>query len=256
MKNIQENIYRVKSLMNLLTEGSTNPNDWKVGEYYIQKRNNWGNERVIIKITYKDDSDISFDYVEYNETTKEKIKDGSENKLSVSQVPTLAKDGAIWEESNETVWNEISTSTPTEPNPAEEPKKTETPQYPSENNFLSIADDIYQDLIKGIIPNVKIVSSDKMTYNTDKTKLDSIEFVLQIGGVDFKAAFSEDGLYLEKVSPKKQVRAIWDGKELKYRNIKASELGDKNKLLRLQPDLTLSEQIRILKKYIDKLYLI
>ena len=242
--------------MNLLTEGSTNPNDWKVGEYYIQKRNNWGNERVIIKITYKDDSDISFDYVEYNETTKEKIKDGSENKLSVSQVPTLDKDGAIWEESNETVWNEISTSTPTEPNPAEEPKKTETPQYPSENNFLSIADDIYQDLIKGIIPNVKIVSSDKMTYNTDKTKLDSIEFVLQIGGVDFKAAFSEDGLYLEKVSPKKQVRAIWDGKELKYRNIKASELGDKNKLLRLQPDLTLSEQIRILKKYIDKLYLI
>jgi hypothetical protein len=76
--------------MNLLTEG-TNPNDWKISKYYIQKRNNWGNERVTIKITYKDDSDISFDYVEYNETTKEKIKDGSENKLSVSQVP-LAKD--------------------------------------------------------------------------------------------------------------------------------------------------------------------
>jgi hypothetical protein len=151
---------------------------------------------------------------------------------------------------------EPTTQPTTEPKSAEEPKTTETPQYPSENNFLSIADDIYQDLIKGIIPNVKIVSSDKMTYNADKTKLDSIEFVLQIGGVDFKAAFSEDGLYLEKVSPKKQVRAIWDGKELKYRNIKASELGDKNKLLRLQPDLTLSEQIRILKKYIDKLYLI
>jgi hypothetical protein len=41
-------------------------------------------------------------------------------------------------------------------------------------------------------------------------------------GVDFKAAFSEDGLYLEKVSPKKQVRAISDGKELKYRNIKVN----------------------------------
>jgi len=271
MKNIQENIYRVKSLMNLLTEGSTNPNDWKVGEYYIQKRNSWGNERVIIKITYKDDSDISFDYVEYNETTKEKINAGSENKLSVRQVPTLAKDGAIWEESNETVWNEISTSTTTkptttpkepttipttEPKPTEEPKKTETPSYPSGNNFLSIADDIYQDLIKGIIPNVKIVSSDKITYNSDKTKLDSIEFVLQIEGVNFKAIFSKDGLYLEKVSPKKQVRAIWNGKELKYRNIKSTELGDKNKLLRLQPDLSLSEQVRILKKYIDKLYLI
>jgi hypothetical protein len=152
--------------------------------------------------------------------------------------------------------NEPITEPTTEPKSAEEPKTTETPQYPSENNFLSIADDIYQDLIKGIIPDVKIVSSDKMTYNSDKTKLDSIEFVLQIGGTDFKATFSEDGLYLEKVSPKKQVRAIWNGKELKYRNIKASELGDKNKLLRLQPDLTLSEQVRVLKKYIDKLYLI
>ena len=247
--------------MNLLTEGSTNPNDWKVGEYYIQTRKD-SNIRNIIKITYKDASDISFDYVEYDETTKEKKETGTHDKIGVNQVPTQA-DGAIWEETNETVWNEISTSTttkptttPTEPKPDEEPKKTGTPSYPSENNFLSIADDIYQDLIKDIIPNVKIVSSDKMTYNTDKTKLDSIEFVLQIGGVDFNAAFSEDGLYLEKVSPKKQVRAIWDGKELKYRNIKASELGDKNKLLRLQPDLTLSEQIRILKKYIDKLYLI
>ena len=54
MKNIQENIYRVKTLMNLLTEGSTNPNDWKVGEYYIQTRKG-SNERNIIKITYKDD---------------------------------------------------------------------------------------------------------------------------------------------------------------------------------------------------------
>jgi len=151
MKNIQENIYRVKSLMNLLTEGSTNPKDWKVGEYYIQRRNSWGNERIIIKITYKDESDISFDYLEYNQITKEKTKAGSEDKILVSQVPTQVKDGAIWEETNETVWNEISTSTtttptepknteeptttPTEPKPTEEPKKTETPSYPSENNF-------------------------------------------------------------------------------------------------------------------------
>jgi hypothetical protein len=115
MKNIQENIYRVKTLMNLLTEGSTNPKDWKVGEYYIQTRKG-SNERNIIKITYKDETYISFDYVEYDEITKEKTKTGSEDKILVSQVPTQA-DGAIWEESNETVWNEISKSTPTTPTP-------------------------------------------------------------------------------------------------------------------------------------------
>ena len=99
--------------MNLLTEGSTNPKDWKVGEYYIQTRKG-SNERNIIKITYKDETYISFDYVEYDEITKEKTKTGSEDKILVSQVPTQT-DGAIWEESNETVWNEISKSTPTTP---------------------------------------------------------------------------------------------------------------------------------------------
>ena len=113
MKNIQENIYRVKTLMNLLTEGSTNPNDWKVGEYYIQTRKG-SNIRNIIKITYKDASDISFDYVEYDETTKEKKETGTHDKIGVNQVPTQV-DGAIWEESNETVWNEITKSTTTQP---------------------------------------------------------------------------------------------------------------------------------------------
>jgi len=125
MKNIQENIYRVKSLMNLLTEGSTNPKDWKVGEYYIQTRKG-SNERNIIKITYKDETYISFDYVEYDEITKEKTKTGSEDKILVSQVPTQA-DGAIWEESNETVWNEISKSTPTPTTPTTPTPTTPTP---------------------------------------------------------------------------------------------------------------------------------
>ena len=272
MKNIQENIYRVKSLMNLLTEGSTNPNDWKVGEYYIQKRNSWGDERIIIKITYKDESDISFDYLEYNQITKEKTKAGSEDKILVSQVPTQVKDGAIWEETNETVWNEISTSTtttptepknteeptttPTEPKPTEEPKKTETPSYPSENNFSSIADDIYQDLIKNIIPNLKIKSSTKMTYDESQKKLNSIEFSLDIDGNEFLAIFSKEGLYLEQKSPKKQVKPVWNGKLLKYRNFKVSELNKENLPLRTQPEISFSEQVRILKKYIQELHLI
>jgi len=137
MKNIQENIYRVKSLMNLLTEGSTNPNDWKVGEYYIQTRKG-SNIRNIIKITYKDASDISFDYVEYDETTKEKKETGTHDKIGVNQVPTQA-DGAIWEESNETVWNEISKSTTTQPTNSNNGQIPKTKSYSPEiglNTFV------------------------------------------------------------------------------------------------------------------------
>ena len=137
MKNIQENIARVKSLMNLLTEGSTNPKDWKVGEYYIQTRKG-SNIRNIIKITYKDESNISFDYVEYDETTKEKKETGTHDKIGVNQVPTQA-DGAIWEESNETVWNEISKSTTTQPTNSNNGQIPKTKSYSPEiglNTFV------------------------------------------------------------------------------------------------------------------------
>jgi hypothetical protein len=218
-------------------------------------------ESIIIHVKNKNNEKFKFS-ISGNYVFVDDFENNLDSKVENGKIILTSTDGKVLDFESDKQTTEPTTTptepttTPTEPKPTEEPKKTETPSYPSGNNFLSIADDIYQDLIKGIIPNVKIVSSDKITYNSDKTKLDSIEFVLQIGGVNFKAIFSKDGLYLEKVSPKKQVRAIWNGKELKYRNIKSTELGDKNKLLRLQPDLSLSEQVRILKKYIDKLYLI
>jgi len=459
MKNIQENIARVKSLMNLLTEGSTNPKDWKVGEYYIQTRKG-SNIRNIIKITYKDASDISFDYVEYDETTKEKKETGTHDKIGVNQVPTQA-DGAIWEESNETVWNDISKSTTTQPTnttnntnnqipkirpeqlseeyphfvkdeslnilydnryflnnskkdkldekgnfkdgklhiinyrdddykdtasieinlknnfptntswpnvfntlntttlysknnltgdgklyydifiknyinliiykhilandnsnidavlietkindgklywsfyssgkfevgdlktklnhkiengkiiltsedgtivpfDSNETKPTTTPteptttpteptptveeiKYPTDTNFSSLPDDIYQDLILNKIPNVKIKSSSNQKLSSDNTTLESIDFILDIDGVEFSANFSKSGLKLINKETNKQVKPLWTDKELKYRNFNKTEKDSDNEWMKTQVQLKLESYVNRFKQLI------
>ena len=447
MKNIQENITRVKSLMNLLTEGSTNPKDWKVGEYYIQTRKG-SNERYIIKITYKDETYISFDYVSYNETTKEKTETGTHDKILVSQVPTQV-DGAIWEESNETVWNEITKSTTTQPtntndgqipklhpdqlsenypyfvkdeslnilyddkyylsnsqknkldekgnfkdgvidiwykskdnltvyidvdlknnfptntswsnvfnilntttlysnnltgdaklyydifiknyinlivstlislddnldiksviietklndgklfwvfrkdgnfsvsldwgeeynhkiengkiiltskdgtvipfdsnetNPTTtptEPKPTvEETKYPTDNNFSSLPDDIYQDLILNKIPNVKIKSSSNQKLSSDNKTLESIDFILDIDGVEFSVNFSKSGLKLINNTTNKQVKPLWTDKELKYRDFNKTEKDSDNEWMKTQVQLKLESYVNRFKQLI------
>jgi hypothetical protein len=444
MKNIQENIYRVKTLMNLLTEGSTNPNDWKVGEYYIQTRKG-SNIRNIIKITYKDASDISFDYVEYDETTKEKKETGTHDKIGVNQVPTQS-DGAIWEESNETVWNEISKSTTTQPTntsngqipklhpdqlsenypyfvkdeslnilyddkyylsnsqknkldekgnfkdgvidiwyqskdnltvyidvdlknnfptntswpnvfnilntttlysnnltgdaklyydifiknyinlivitlislddnldiksvtietklndgklfwsfrkdgnfsvsldwgedynhkiengkivltskdgtvipfdsnetkPTEEPKPTvEEVKYPTDTNFSSLPDDIYQDLILNKIPNVKIKSSSNQKLSSDNKTLESIDFILDIDGIEFSVNFSKSGLKLINNTTNKQVKPLWTDKELKYRDFNQTEKKTDNEWMKTQVQLKLESYMNRFKQLI------
>jgi len=451
MKNIQENIYRVKSLMNLLTEGSTNPKDWKVGEYYIQTRKG-SNIRNIIKITYKDASEISFDYVEYDETTKEKKETGTHDKIGVNQVPTQA-DGAIWEESNETVWNEISKSTTTQPtnsgndqipktqilypeigyycfvkneslnilydkrygffygldengnfkdgvlniqydpkenesllikidiennfpkntswsnvfntlntttinsknkftgeaklyydifiknyislvkkyliiisndlniefvqfiiesnNPylfldfgfngdtfsvkssgkllnhkiengkiiltsddgtiipfdSNETKPTTAPteptttpteptpaveevKYPTDTNFSPLPDDIYQDLILNKIPNVKIKSSSNQKLSSDNKTLESIDFILDVDGVEFSANFSKNGLKLINKATNKQVKPLWTNKELKYRNFNKTEKDSDNEWMKTQVQLKLESYVNRFKQLI------
>jgi hypothetical protein len=444
MKNIQENITRVKSLMNLLTEGSTNPNDWKVGEYYIQTRKG-SNERNIIKITYKDESNISFDYVEYDETTKEKKETGTHDKIGVNQVPTQV-DGAIWEESNETVWNEITKSTTTQPTntsngqipklhpdqlsenypyfvkdeslnilyddkyylsnsqknkldekgnfkdgvidiwyqskdnltvyidvdlknnfptntswpnvfnilntttlysnnltgdaklyydifiknyinlivstlislddnldiksvtietklndgklfwsfrkdgnfsvsldwgeeynhkiengkivltskdgtvipfdsnetkPTEEPKPTvEEVKYPTDTNFSSLPDDIYQDLILNKIPNVKIKSSSNQKLSSDNKTLESIDFILDIDGIEFSVNFSKSGLKLINNTTNKQVKPLWTDKELKYRDFNKTEKDSDNEWMKTQVQLKLESYVNRFKQLI------
>ena len=447
MKNIQENITRVKSLMNLLTEGSTNPKDWKVGEYYIQTRKG-SNERDIIKITYKDESYISFDYVSYNETTKEKTETGTHDNILVSQVPTQV-DGAIWEESNETVWNEISKSTTTQPNnnsngqipklqpdqlsenypyfvkdeslnilydnkyylsnsqknkldekgnfkdgvidiwykskdnltvyidvdlknnfptntswsnvfnilntttlysnnltgdaklyydifiknyinlivstlislddnldiksviietklndgklfwvfrkdgnfsvsldwgeeynhkiengkiiltskdgtvipfDSNETKPTTTPtepkptveetKYPTDTNFSSLPDDIYQDLILNKIPNVKIKSSSNQKLSSDNKTLESIDFILDIDGVEFSVNFSKSGLKLINNTTNKQVKPLWTDKELKYRDFNKTEKDSDNEWMKTQVQLKLESYVNRFKQLI------
>ena len=430
--------------MNLLTEGSTNPNDWKVGEYYIQTRKG-SNERNIIKITYKDESNISFDYVEYDEITKEEKETGSHDKILVSQVPTQV-DGAIWEESNETVWNEITKSTTTQPTntsngqipklhpdqlsenypyfvkdeslnilyddkyylsnsqknkldekgnfkdgvidiwyqskdnltvyidvdlknnfptntswpnvfnilntttlysnnltgdaklyydifiknyinlivstlislddnldiksvtietklndgklfwsfrkdgnfsvsldwgeeynhkiengkivltskdgavipfdsnetkPTEEPKPTvEEVKYPTDTNFSSLPDDIYQDLILNKIPNVKIKSSSNQKLSSDNKTLESIDFILDIDGIEFSVNFSKSGLKLINNTTNKQVKPLWTDKELKYRDFNKTEKDSDNEWMKTQVQLKLESYVNRFKQLI------
>lgn len=128
--------------------------------------------------------------------------------------------------------------------------------YPTTNNFSAISDDIYQDLILNKIPNVKIKSYSNPVFNSDKTILNSIEFILDIEGVEFKAKFSRDGLFLENNITKNQVRPVWTDKKLFYRNLKRIEKKDENKWMTTEPVLSLEEQIKILKKQFQELYLL
>ena len=62
--------------------------------------------------------------------------------------------------------------------------------------------------------------------------------------------FNEDGVKLEVDDV--QVKPIWDDKVLKYRQFNA----DDKESLKSQVELSLEEQIRILKKQFQELYLL
>ena len=101
---------------------------------------------------------------------------------------------------------------------------------------------------------MKINKFGNLVFNSDKTTLKTIDFILDIGGVEFKAKFSSDGLYLENLETKKQVRPVWTDNKLLYRKLKPNEKD--NKWMTTQPVLSLEEQIRILKKQFQELYLL
>ena len=103
---LKENISRLKSLMGLLTEETVNPKDWVVGKYYDVKIKDPEYEGIIVKVTFKDSDNLTYDNFSYNDTTKKReelIKD--ETSLIFTMLDETK--GMFWEESNEEKWNEL-----------------------------------------------------------------------------------------------------------------------------------------------------
>ena len=142
----------------------------------------------------------------------------------------------------------------------EDTETTPTPeggqQYPTINNFSAIADDIYQDLITNKIQGVKIKSSNNQSLGSDNKTLESINFILDINGVEFLATFSKNGLSLFDNNSKKQVKPIWTDKILKYRPLNSTEKKSGNEWTKSQVELSLEEQLKLLKKQFQELYLL
>ena len=121
----------------------------------------------------------------------------------------------------------------------ENPQETTTPIYPTINNFSSLADDIYQDLIKGLITNVKIKSNSNQKLSSDNKTLDSIDFILDVDGIEFSANFSQNGLNLIDKRTNQQVKPIWTDKILKYRPFNSNEKKSGNEWMKTQVELKL-----------------
>jgi hypothetical protein len=121
----------------------------------------------------------------------------------------------------------------------ENSQETTTPIYLTINNFSSLADDIYQDLIKGLITNVKIESNSIQKLSSDNKTLDSIDFILDIDGLEFFANFSQNGLSLIDKRTNQQVKPIWTDNILKYRPFNTNEKKTGNEWMKTQVELKL-----------------
>jgi hypothetical protein len=144
------------------------------------------------------------------------------------------------------------TTTPTEPTttPTEPAPTVEEVKYPTDTNFSSLPDDIYQDLILNKIPNVKIKSSSNQKLSSDNKTLESIDFILDIDNVEFSANLSKSGLKLINKATNKQVKPLWTDKELKYRNFNQTEKKTDNEWMKTQVQLKLESYMNRFKQLI------
>ena len=126
-------------------------------------------------------------------------------------------------------------------------------EYIKFNAFSSIADDIYRDLIEDKISNVSFVYRGTVGYN-DNNELRYISFGIEIDGKSGYIVFNESGVNLEVDDV--QVKPIWTDKILKYRPFNATEKKTGNEWMKTQVELSLEEQIKILKKQFKELYLL
>jgi hypothetical protein len=161
------------------------------------------------------------------------------HKIENGKIVLTSKDGTVIPfDSNET-------------KPTEEPKPTvEEVKYPTDTNFSSLPDDIYQDLILNKIPNVKIKSSSNQKLSSDNKTLESIDFILDIDGIEFSVNFSKSGLKLINNTTNKQVKPLWTDKELKYRDFNKTEKDSDNEWMKTQVQLKLESYVNRFKQLI------
>jgi hypothetical protein len=103
--------------------------------------------------------------------------------------------------------------------------------------FELVADDIYYNLIREKIPNVTIVSEPDISEQNGY--LTYCDVNIKIGTKEYIAIFNEDGLSLGDTVSSKNVKAVWDNKNLTVRPFTSQEIKDAKKDNRLYSDIQL-----------------
>jgi hypothetical protein len=109
-----------------------------------------------------------------------------------------------------------------------------------ETDFGPIANDVYSNLVKGKIPNVKITwRSTEPSINKDNI-IESFIFRIKIGSVEYWAVFDTNGLNLQRYDNKNHVKAVWNNRDLTTRPFTAAEKKD------MEEDKSLKSHIQLL----------
>jgi len=103
--------------------------------------------------------------------------------------------------------------------------------------FELVADDIYYNLIRKKIPNVTIVSEPDISEQNGY--LTYCDVNIKIGTKEYIAIFNEDGLSLGDTVSSKNVKSVWDNKNLTVRPFTSQEIKDAKKDSRLYSDIQL-----------------
>jgi hypothetical protein len=103
--------------------------------------------------------------------------------------------------------------------------------------FELVADDIYYNLIREKIPNVTIVSEPDISEQNGY--LTYCDVNIKIGTKEYIAIFNEDGLSLGDTVSSKNVKSVWDNKNLTVRPFTSQEIKDAKQDDRLYSDIQL-----------------
>jgi hypothetical protein len=103
--------------------------------------------------------------------------------------------------------------------------------------FELVADDIYYNLIREKIPNVTIVSEPNISEQNGY--LIYCDVNIKIGTKEYIAIFNEDGISLGDTVSSKNVKAVWDNKNLTVRPFTSQEIKDAKQDSRLYYDIQL-----------------
>ena len=103
--------------------------------------------------------------------------------------------------------------------------------------FELVADDIYYNLIREKIPNVTIVSEPNISEQNGY--LIYCDVNIKIGTKEYIAIFNEDGLSLGDTVSSKNVKSVWDNKNLTVRPFTSQEIKDAKQDNRLWSDIQL-----------------